>query len=446
MVPPELVKQIHDAVSWWRLACVLVEAWRLREDLAQAPWTGTDDDYDAYGKLMIAIEQDLGGIDPSGPTRSQQDLLCEALGEFEVWRHAGTIDAVDRRCHPLFCIDWAAERNGPFTLQPGELYPIPSWEGPPAWKYSRNPTNLARRPWEFPHIRVHELLTDTVNAVEIVFDPTAEAEVAAALTGLRTLATVHPNEDWAELSMSAGATAFPVAPAPDMQSAVLMAAIRSCLDAAAQVVVLPELSVTEPIADELRAWLLAQEDCFAIVVIGSQHTSVDGEAANISQTLIGPYELTHRKIVPFTSEGHGAQPSREGIVPGPRRVRVLVAAGWRFAVLICKDFLDADVRRALERAGVNVLAVPAMSAAMESYPAEVDGHVLATQGSAIVANNPGRRPNGTQILPAYVFGQPSRETMHVAGPLADIQSAPFVALFDLGDQEARCVAVEKMLD
>ena len=80
-----------------------------------------------------------------------------------------------------------------------------------------------------------------------------------------------------------------------------------------------------------------------------------------------------------------------------------------------------------------------MSAAMDSYPAEVDGHVLATHGVVVVANNPGRLRNGDSILPAFVFGQPKRTAMHVAGPTADPVVAAYVVVFEFGDEQWRCI-------
>lgn len=325
-------------------------------------------------------------------------------------------------------------------------YPIASWNGPTGWVPSRRPENFVNRPLEFPHVRAYEPESGFVNPVEIVFVPSTEVDLTAALTDLSVVATVHPNENWSELSMSDGATAFPVSPRPDSQLEKLKTGITVALAADAQVVVLPELAVTEAIADELHAWLAAGQQ-FAVVIRGSFHTLIDGAPANVSRASVGSTEVEHRKIVPYTSEVPGSQPSREGIVPGARQVRVMVGAGYRFAVVICKDFLDRDVRHALARAGVNVLAVPAMSASMDSYPAEVDGHVLATQGVVVVANNPARRANGKKIHPAFVVGQPKRGATHVAGPLVDDSiPAPYTATFRLGDPEASCIPSQEMLD
>jgi hypothetical protein len=442
----QLKEGLRNATSWWQVARVLVEEWRARPDLADAPWDGSVEAFDAYGRFMLEFEERLGAIDPDGPTATQIELLCEVVDTPHIGQQAAVIDAVDERCHPAFCNDWVLEHDGPFTPQPGELYPVPSWEGPPDWAPSRRPENFVRRPFEFPHVRAYEPALGFVDPVEVVFDPSAEVELTAALTDLGIVATVHPNEEWSELAMSDGASAFPVGPRSNDQLDVLKAGIDVALANDAQVVVLPELAVTEAIANELHGWLVAR-GCFAVVVRGSFHALINDEPANLSRASVGTAELTHRKMVPFTNAAPGAQPSREGIAVGPRQIRVLIGAGYRFAVVICKDFLDRDVRHALGRAGVNVLAVPAMSASMDSYAAEVDGHVLAAQGVVVVANNPGRRPNGHEIRPAFVFGQPKRGAMHVAGPNTESSiPAPYMAVFRLGDQEAGCVPHPKMLD
>ena len=431
---------LRRSTTWWDLMLHLAVAWRDRSDPTQDPWEADNGAFDAFGQLLVGLEDDLGTPAPEGPTLDQIDLISRALAVQEDWRLAAAAYAVDRRCHAIFGEDWREAHPGAFTPEPGELYPVPSWEGPEGWDYSRSPTNFTVRPNEFPHVRSYEPEIGFTRPVEVVFDSSAEVELSAALTALSVLATVHPNREWAELSMSDGASAFPVRPAVEGQVEVVKAGVATSLESGAQVVVVPELALTQEQAADLCAWL-EQVEPNAVVVAGSYHTEDDGTRANIADVVIGGSQRTpHRKIVPFTSERARSRPSREGIEPGPRRIHVYVCAGFRFAVVICKDFLDADVRHALARAGVNVVAVPAMSTSMESYPAEVDKFVLDTQGAGAIANNPAERHNGLPIQPAFVFGQPLATATHVAGP--HTERAPFVSLFTLGANEARCIPLE----
>ena len=436
----DLQNKLRESVSWWAVMQHLVAAWRSRPNPADDPWAGPDELFAQLGELMCTIEDQLGVIEPGGPTEAQIELICSALEEDSPWQVAAVAEAVDCRCHPTFCADWLAEHEaGEFTPAVGELYPVPTWQGSKDWEYSRNPINFTLRPNEFPHIRAYDPTAGFTTPVEIVLYPTAAIELDAALATFSKLATVHPNREWAELSMTDGGSAFPVGPTPENQLAVIQAGVDAALDDGAQLVVVPELAVTAEHAEALREWLSDRQP-HAVVVTGSYHAVVDGEPANCAEFIVGSHgPIVHRKIVPFIDQTPGAQPSREGIVPGPRRVRVLVGSGYRFATVICKDFLDDDVRHALARAGVNVVAVPAMSRSMDSYPAEVDGYVLDSQGAAAGANNPGERPNGSAIVPGFVFGQPRRGRTSVVQPF---KLTPYVSIFTLGEDEAHCIPIE----
>jgi len=443
--PAELLSKLHDAQTWWATISVLVEAWHRRVHPTGSPWVGDDDDFEQYGRLLVDIEHDLGPIEPGGPTAHQRDVLADALADNAHWRLAAVVEAIDQRCHEVFCADWLSAHPEPWVPAPGELYPVPSWVGPADWPYSRNPANFTNRPDEFPHVRVYAPDLGVTMPVEILFDPTAEAELDAALTEPEVLATIHPNDTWTDISMRHGPSAYPIVPTTDDQFERVQNAIATALAADAQLIVAPELCVTDEHIHQLTNWYL-ERGPFAVTVLGSCHTDDDGEPANVATTCIGTTVVTHRKIVPFTSDPAGATPTREGIRPGPRRLRVLAAARYRFATVICKDFLDADIRHVLARAGVNVLAVPTMSVAMDTYPAEVDEHVHDTQGIVAVANNPARRSDGARIQPGHVFGQPKRNFTHVAGPASEDPAAPNVAVFRIGDAATRCIPLTEMLD
>jgi predicted amidohydrolase len=128
-----------------------------------------------------------------------------------------------------------------------------------------------------------------------------------------------------------------------------------------------------------------------------------------------PFE--RRKIVPWDRLRSDGPARREGIEPGPREVVVWVGTWARFSVLICRDFLDASLRAATERAGVNLLAVPAFSDEMAAHIGHVRAFVTTTQGRVAVVNNPTSH-EGNQVLPSAVFGQPveGRELQELVAP------------------------------
>jgi hypothetical protein len=95
---------------------------------------------------------------------------------------------------------------------------------------------------------------------------------------------------------------------------------------------------------------------------------------------------------------------------------VHIAGPWRFATVICKDFLDPHVARALIRAGVNALAVPAFSEVTDGYISVTGEHVRQTQGLVVVANNPARFDGQVPVVPAAMIGQPCAGAYTVTWP------------------------------
>ena len=53
---------------------------------------------------------------------------------------------------------------------------------------------------------------------------------------------------------------------------------------------------------------------------------------------------------------------------GPGTLHLYQDGPFRLAGAICKDLLDGDVEALLERLGVNVLLVPAMSSKTSNFP------------------------------------------------------------------------------
>jgi predicted amidohydrolase len=425
----------------------LAAAWSNRPAGTVVPWKDDDATFMAWGDLVRGVERTLTGRSPTGPDPALLDALQANIVDGTPWHIHAVAWGVDRACHAVFTNGWIAEHPEPFIPAPNEAYPVDSWVGPEDWDYSRNPANFVLDD-EFPHLRRYQPGLGLAEPIDIMFDPSLEIEVTAALEGFDTVATVHPNDAWSELDIPDGPSPYPIAPSLDSQYDVLRRGIEAALGAGAAVVVAGELCSTPRISEELRSWLAERGD-HAIVVAGSYHADADGRPANLTTTLIADAEshtLVHQKIVPFTVDRHGDVPVREGIVGGPRRVHILVAGGFRFATLICKDFLDDDVRAAVKRAGVNVLAVPSMSAAMDSYPAEVAKFVEDSQGVAVVANNPARRQDDTPIEPAAVYGQPLASHPAVVCPPFDQRNARFVGVHRLGEAEARWLDRLKLLD
>ncbi len=148
------------------------------------------------------------------------------------------------------------------------------------------------------------------------------------------------------------------------------------------------------------------------MICGSQHQidPADGRPANISVGLVSGLQarMRHRKIVEF-GDLYPRDPDkrrREGIAaPDPPLLRVYVADQFRFALVICKDFLDASVTQTLDRIGANVLLVPALSRTTQPFKGRAHAHVSDSQAVSIIANGP-RVWTGAPATPTAMVVRP----------------------------------------
>jgi predicted amidohydrolase len=194
------------------------------------------------------------------------------------------------------------------------------------------------------------------------------------------------------------ASAYPLRLADEEeQAARVLERLDAAIDAGAEIVVLPELSTTPAIVERIRARLDDDEEQ-RLVVCGSWHgpDPDDGRPANLSVGLISGLQarMRHRKVVEF-GDLYPRDPDdrrREGIVaPDEPLVRVYVADQFRFALVICKDFLDAAVTRTLDRVGANVLLVPALSRTTQPFKARAHAHVADAQAVSSSRRRPSTR-------------------------------------------------------
>jgi predicted amidohydrolase len=132
--------------------------------------------------------------------------------------------------------------------------------------------------------------------------------------------------------------------------------------------------------------------------------------ANVATGLVSgrTERMTHRKTIPFADELGKPPAFKEGI-PHVRRPHLTVFHADRFRVglVVCKELLDTGpLRDALDRSGVNVLLVPAMSEKTAPFCTAAAARVEAAQAITFVVNGPLRGPKGDGIAPAIVVGQP----------------------------------------
>lgn len=120
----------------------------------------------------------------------------------------------------------------------------------------------------------------------------------------------------------------------------LVAALRAAQRAKAQILVLPELSLTPALLEKLSGWLLAQNGHpFRLIAAGSyHHLDTHGELARNRMTVLdrrGETLFHHDKWFEFSNQG------RERICTG-KTLQLLLAPPGLLSFAICKDFCEAD--------------------------------------------------------------------------------------------------------
>jgi hypothetical protein len=432
--------KLEDCDTRWDLAVLLLRTWQDRPaDRPLARHSRHDDVRDAFFSVADEVRAHFdaapGALDLTGDDRALVGHLTDGGHDHNA------VDAVAHGLHlaagATFTRGWH-DRLGAdhHQLQPGDIYPVadPPWPAR-AGIARRTPAarSVAIADDDHPRARVHR-----GGPIAIAFDFSLHRPLHALGDGLcragtDRVAAALPNATLAELGWAEPrAVAYPVAPAdPAGQAARIRALIAAAQERDARIVVLPELSATPEIADQVAA-LLDAESTQRLVVCGSWHAKVGGEPANVAAGLLtGCAErLTHRKLTEVTRAfpRDPADRFREGIAaPRPPLVTVHVAGPWRFAVVICKDFLDPAVRGALQRAGANVLLVPSMSELTQPFEAEAQAHVAASQALSLCANGPDDW--GLDVRePAARMARPYTPHTVVDGPPAP---APALVTFDV---------------
>jgi predicted amidohydrolase len=209
------------------------------------------------------------------------------------------------------------------------------------------------------------------------------------LTSVGTIATVHPNIVLDDLQWPGGRQLWPVTVRdPERQVQIVEDLVNAALDGGSRLIVLPELSATDGTIAAVRALIDArydEDEDPAIVLVGSQHVELgDGQRRNRAVTLISgtPVELHHDKLIPFRI-GEAIED-----LQGDGTLHLYQDGPFRLAAVVCKDLLDSDVEHALERLGVNLLLVPAMSVKTPNLPLAAARLLHTAQTVTVIANSP----------------------------------------------------------
>jgi hypothetical protein len=292
---------------------------------------------------------------------------------------------------------------------------------------------LANRLDQTRHIR---LAGEWAIQFRIIFDYSLAVSLAGLIGSNTLIATCHPNRslDEFELPRDGHGRAFPVRPIDlDAQRGEINRLIAIATRAGSDVVVLPELCVTEELAGELQAWV-RRPDGPRLLVVGSYHHEDQHEGGASPQRRRNTALAWIRgHDQPFTYDKHSPAdaPIAEDIQPeGWPELRVYVFDGWHLVIAICRDLLNPQAVHALTEIGANLVLVPAMSETLLAFGGQGANLVGSCQAVVAVANNPGEWPfNGRPTArPARaLFGHPGLAEQTV--PVLSVDAEPGVALF-----------------
>ena len=305
-----------------------------------------------------------------------------------------------------------------------ELTPMP---------FTSPPWRLANRLDQTRHVR---LAGDWAVQYRLVFDYSLADALAGLITADTVIATCHPNRSVTEFSLprDADGRTFPIRPIDlDRQRNDINRLIGVATGAGADIIVLPELCVTEELATALQGWV-RRPDGPRLLVVGSYHHRHRDETAPF------PYRKRNTALLwargydqPFTHDKHspGESPIAEDIQPsGWPELRVHVIDGWHLVIAVCRDLLNPEAVHALTAIGANLVLVPAMSETLLAFGGQGSSLVGNCQAIVAVANNPGewtsngRRPS----RPARaLFGHPGLVEQTIA--VHSLDPGPGVALF-----------------
>jgi predicted amidohydrolase len=400
--------------------------------------------FDSWSKVVASVEVQFRGSDgaiTAADINWINGTRTDGLDELD-WLHA-VGHGLDLATWPTFSYRWEEILNagGFHRLGEGEWYPVSDWQldPPPNQDWSVRPSAENVVPGEFQHVRRWTAVGfPKPGPLEVEFHFDAAREVRAAGEA-EVVATLHANSNDDEFEIPNSSSMFPVKPSSAVQGARIVSALEAASKADAELVVGGEVSLTGNALEDVQEWLDRNwVSAPALVVPGSLHHLIDSEPANTAFALRSrKVALEHRKIVPYEqSTSTRKRPTREGIVPGPKLLKVWVGGWVRFAMVICRDLLDSNVRHAIMRAGINLLAVPTFSDEMSSYPIHVGSVCLANQGRIAVANNPSHF-SGDAVAPLAVFGQPlGGRSAQGLSPVLGPTHEPVVGIDVLGAEPA----------
>lgn len=327
---------------------------------------------------------------------------------------------------------------------------------------STNPRNLPR--WREPDRLARVLLAPPgVEQFQVRLDFRFDTDLELLLEGDR-IATVHPTSSLEEYAWRDDGHRFwdvhpRVAPHDDdahldedAYIERLKSSIDAAVDAGAGLIVLPELSVTQPqLQHVMTHWRRRRSELAeagagtdqalpALLVAGSYHAEIDDDWRNVSTVAAQRWDATIDKLVPYA---HRMPESPDGDlvenIPQRRRppITIYCCEQMTMVIYVCVDFLLDGLRDLVRDLDVTLIVLPSMSAKSRVFEGLVAGQVAGSQSVVVLANALSSADGGSRGL----IGHPNfdRQTLDLNDAWKQGASdGPGVAVVDTGDDSACC--------
>lgn len=186
------------------------------------------------------------------------------------------------------------------------------------------------------------------------------------------------------------------------QWATIEALLERARDDGADLVLLPELCMSESLQEKVRAWRDARSFAGAVLA-GSAHLS--SEVTNRARLTVGEHDHHHHKMNPYVLKPKSPffeteESARTEVVSARREFVLHFFGACSVAVLVCKDFMDPELLDALALLRPSLVLVAALSDTTTVFGDAAARLRAAGQSISLVANAPiGAVPGALAFLP-----------------------------------------------
>lgn len=274
--------------------------------------------------------------------------------------------------------------------------------------------------------------------LRVIYDTEAGARLDLALDQAVNILAVSPNQKVTEFDFKvSGNKFFPVAVLDTQhQDEIVQKALQVAAEKGANIVVTPELSCTTNTVELIKQ--NTGDGWPPIVIAGGRHTSVEGQHFNRLTTIYtGPNPLVrnHDKIGEYVFTWDKWEWAED--INLSSELRIHAGTKWSMIPLICADFLENEVVRAVADLSPRLVVVPSMSSETGDFEQSMGEVIRKSQALILVVNGP-HEWSGDKV-PVVVIGLPFRKDWIRNLSPGPSDAPPYMALFSSSHRKAEFI-------